>query len=273
MHIRFCWGDFEIEKEPYSGILTDHFQETGNYLVRRPAGMDNWLIVYTLDGGGYFRTPQGETFCRRGEIGLLRNGVPHQYGTISGGHWHFMWAHFAGLPETALLPEGDVIICSIPEGALQRRMLRSFRTLLQDSRDRGRFWQELCENQLSEVLLLVASQLADGLDPRIAQIMRTLSARMKEPLTIAELAADVGLSVSRLSHLFKETTGRSVLDTLNRMRLEQAALLMAHAGRTASEAAVDVGFQSYNHFAALFRKRYEVAPSNYRKGLKHSKGN
>ncbi len=235
--------------------------------------MDNWLVVYTIDGEGYFRTSQGETFCRRGEIGLLRNGVPHQYGTGSGGHWHFMWAHFAGLPETGLLPEGDVLICPMPTGTVQRRVLRLFRTLLQDSRDRGRFWQELCENQLSELLLLVASQLADGLDPRIAQIMRVLSARMQEPMTIAELAADVGLSASRLSHLFKEETGRSVLDTLNNMRLEQAALLMAHAGRTASEAAVDVGFQSYNHFAALFRKRYQVAPSNYRKDLKQQKGN
>lgn len=257
-----------MEREPYRGILTGHFRENDSYMVRRPAGMDNWLMFYTIDGEGYIRTPSGEFACSPGEIGLLRGGVPHQYGTRSGCRWHFMWAHFDGLPETGLLPEGDVLICPMPAGTIQRRVLRLFRMLLQDSRDRGGFWRELCENQLSGLLLLAASRLADGLDPRIAQVMRVLSARMQEPLTISELAADVGLSASRLSHLFKEQTGRSVLDALNHMRLEQAALLMAHAGRTASEAAVDVGFQSYNHFAALFRKHYRVAPSVYRKESK-----
>jgi len=255
-----------MEREPYSGILTGHFRESDRYMMRRPAGMDSWLIFYTLDGEGYIRTPGGEISCGPGEVSLLRRGVPHQYGTRSGRHWHFMWAHFAGLPETAMLPGSEAIVCRMPPGAVQRRVLRSFRLLLQDSRDRGEFWQELCENQLSGLLLLVAGQLADGLDPRIAQIMRVLSARMQEPLTIAELAADVGLSASRLSHLFKEETGQSVLDTLNNMRLEQAALLMAHAGRTASEAAADVGFQSYNHFASLFRRRYGISPAQYRTG-------
>ena len=257
-----------MEREKYGGILTGHFRETDRYMRQRPAGMDNWLIVYTLDGEGYFRTPEGEKSCGGGEVGLLRRGIPHQYGTKSGKHWHFMWAHFAGLPETGLLPEGEVLICRMPAGTVQRRVLRSFRSLLQDSRDRGGFWQELCENQLSGLLLLVASQLANGLDARVAQAMRILSASMQEPITIGDLAAAVGLSVSRLSHLFKEETGRSVLDTLNQMRLEQAALLMTHAGRTASEAAIDVGFQSYNHFAALFRKLYHAAPTHYRKGMR-----
>lgn len=252
-----------MEREPYRGILTGHFRETDQYVTRRPAGMDSWLIAYTLDGEGYFQTREGEKKCGPGEISLLRSGVPHQYGTVSGRRWHFMWAHFDGLPETALLPEGEMLVCPVPPGTAQRRVLRSFRTLLRDSRDRGRFWQELCENQLSGLLLLVAAQLADELDSRIGHVMRMLSARMQEPLTIAELAAGVGLSASRLSHLFKEQTGRTILDTLNHMRLEQAALLMAHAGRSASEAALDVGFQSYNHFAALFRNRYGVAPTHY----------
>ena len=40
------------------------------------------------------------------------------------------------------------------------------------------------------------------------------------------------------------------------MRIRHAALLMTHSGRTANEAAQDVGFNSYNHFADQFRKQY-----------------
>jgi len=255
----------EGSAERHGGVLTGHFRETDTYSTARPAGMNDWLIVYTLEGEGYFRTPGGEKLCGPGEIGLLRKGVPHVYGTSKGKSWHFLWAHFARLPETSLLPDEEVLICRMPPGSLQRRVLRMFRSLLQDSRDRGKLWIQLCENQLSGLLLLVAEQLADRLDPRVSQVLRMLSARMQEPLTVDQLAAAAGLSASRLSHLFKAETGRTILETLNGMRLEQAALLMTHAGRTASEAALDVGFQSYNHFAALFRKRFGMGPASYRR--------
>ncbi|MBW5448247.1 helix-turn-helix domain-containing protein [Cohnella sp. CFH 77786] len=257
-----------MKSHSHRRIITGHFRENDSYGIKRPEGMEDWLIVYTLEGEGYFRTPAGELSCGPGEIGLLRKGVPHAYGTRPGKIWHFMWAHFLGLPEAGLLPDEEVLICKMPPGALQRRVLHIFRTLIRDSRERGGYWQELCENQLSSILLLAAEQLTERLDPRVSQVMRMLSARMREPLTVNDLATAVGLSASRLSHLFKAETGRSVLDTLNAMRLEQASLLMVHAGRTATEAAYDVGFQNYNHFAALFRKRFGKSPSAYRRGKK-----
>lgn len=250
---------------PDGTLLAGHFHETDSYRIKRPAGADSWLIVYTLEGEGYFRVPSGEYSCRPGEIGLLCKGVSHEYGTRKGQRWRFMWAHFAGLPETGLLPDDEVLICPMPSGQVQRRIVRAFRSLLEDSRDRSSYWQSLCENQLRGLLLLVARQLTVEIDSRVAHVMRIMSERMPEPLSLDLIAAEVGLSASRLSHLFKEETGRSVLAALNDMRLEQAALLMLHAGRTATEAALDVGFASYNHFAALFRKRYGVSPTKYRK--------
>lgn len=258
----------ELRKQygaPGGGMIIGHFREKDGYMMTRPQGMDDWLIFYTIEGEGYLRTPSGEKICGPGDVALLRRGIPHMYGTVSGNKWNFMWAHFPRLPETKLLPDNEVLVCSMPKGSMQHRVLRIFRTLLHDSRERSKLWLELCENQLSSVLLLVAEQLADRHDPRISRVLRILSARMQEPLTIDELAAAAGLSASRLSHLFKAETGQTILETLNGMRLEQAALLMIHAGRTASEAAFDVGFQSYNHFAALFRKRYGAGPANYRR--------
>ncbi|MBB3111102.1 AraC family transcriptional regulator of arabinose operon [Paenibacillus phyllosphaerae] len=244
-----------------NGVVAGHFRETETYKVNRLGGMEDWLLFYTLEGEGYCQTPGVEKRLRAGELVLLRKDVPHTYGTAKGQSWHFMWSHFRRLPETSLLPAEDVLICRLPVGSLQRRVLRGFKTLLLDFRTQGALWQELCNNQLSGLLLLMAEQLADRLDPRVSHTIRLLSAQMKEPVQIEELAARVGLSASRLSHLFKAETGRSIIDTLNNMRVEQAVLLMKHAGRTATEAAYDVGFHSYNHFAALFRRQYGVSPT------------
>jgi AraC family transcriptional regulator of arabinose operon len=245
-------------------ILSGHYLETETYVTRRPEGMRDWLIVYTLDGEGYFRTPAGEKRCGAGDISLLKAGVPHQYGTCPDKNWHFVWAHFPHLLETSFLPDEEVLISKINSEYIRKRIYRSFKRVLRDSRERTGLWYELCENSIREILLLWAERLNQKKDSRVEQVLHILSQKMKDSIRIDDLAKTVCLSPSRLSHLFKQETGESILETLNRMRLRQAALFLEHTDRTATEAALDVGFQNYNHFAELFRKQYGISPRFYK---------
>ncbi|MDQ4680213.1 helix-turn-helix domain-containing protein, partial [Stenotrophomonas maltophilia group sp. RNC7] len=101
-------------------------------------------------------------------------------------------------------------------------------------------------------------------DPRIQNVLDLLHERMTERIQIEDLAQAVMLSPSRLTHLFKQEIGESIIQHLNRMRIKQAAVLMEQMGRSPSEAAQDVGFTDYNHFAALFRKQMGMSPRMYR---------
>jgi AraC family transcriptional regulator of arabinose operon len=245
-------------------IISGHFHETETYVTRRPEGRGDWLILFTLEGEGYFRTPAGEKRCGAGDISLLKAGVPHQYGTCLGKNWHFVWVHFPHLLETALLPDEEVFISNVNSEYIRKRIYRSFKRVLRDSRERTGLWQELCETSIREILLLLAERLNQKIDPRVEQVMHILSQKMKDSIRIDDLAKTVCLSPSRLTHLFKQETGKSILETLNRMRLRQAALLLEHTDRTATEAALDVGFKNYNHFAELFRKHFGLSPRFYK---------
>jgi AraC family transcriptional regulator of arabinose operon len=245
-------------------ILSGHFLEPETYVTRRPEGRRDWLIVFTLDGEGYFRTPAGEKRCGTGDVSLLKAGVPHQYGTCLGKNWHFVWAHFPYLSETAFLPDEEVFISSVSSEYIRKRIYRSFKRVLRDSRERTGLWQELCENSIREILLLLAERLNHKMDSRVEQVLHILSQKMTGSIRIDDLANTVCLSPSRLSHLFKQETGETILETLNRMRLRQAALFLEHTDRTATEAAQDVGFQNYNHFAEQFRKQYGISPRFYK---------
>jgi AraC family transcriptional regulator of arabinose operon len=251
----------------YTTIIGGHFYENDTYHTRRQKGMDDWLIVYTVGGEGYFRTPTGKKLCSEGQIALLRAGVPHEYGTVQGQHWNFVWSHFQKLSETDYLPPDEVLIHTLPDGYLRERVFRTFQNILQDSRDRSGFWNTLCENSLREIILIVAGRLTKKLDTRIELTLQLLSQSMKEEVRIDDLAKAVGLSPSRLSHLFKQEMGKSIVEHLNQMRLKQAALLMEHMGRSATEASLDVGFNNYNHFATLFRKFYGVSPRGFIQSL------
>jgi len=250
----------------YGIVFTGHFQVDDSYVTHRPHGRNDWLIAYTLGGRGYFSTPEDYRECGEGDIALLRPGSPHTYGTWKGKTWNFVWAHF---PVNAigdhLLPAQPLYTQHIDAGSLRTRIHEAFGRILSDSRERSEFWNELCLNSLREILMLLSQQRERRLDPRIAEALHYLSVHMRSPLQIDRLAKTIGLSPSRLSHLFKEQTGLSIVDTLNRMRILQAALLLEHTHRSAAEVAYDVGFHNYNHFMNQFRKWLGTTPSAYRR--------
>lgn len=247
-------------------LIAGHFLVDDTYQMKRPGGMNNWLITFTLDGEGYFKTGDDYITCSKGDIILLKPMVPHQYGTSKEKTWEFVWVHFSPeLFETNFLSDKPIVNLNLDKEYIKKRIQQSFEKLIQDYRERNRYWYELCQTCLKEILLLIAQRQEQSLDPRIEEILHLLSKKMKESFSINELAKMVGLSPSRLSHLFKENVGNSVLDTLKQMRLNQATLLLEHTALTASEVALEVGYQNYNHFAIQFRNRYGISPRHYKK--------
>nr|WP_231686987.1 AraC family ligand binding domain-containing protein [Bacillus sp. JCM 19034] len=206
--------------------------------------MNDWLITYTLAGEGFFEIEGQEHRTRTGEITLLKPGTPHRYGTPKGERWNFVWAHFKeGFMDTGLLPLDALTIQHIEQQAVRERIYYAFRRILSDSREQGSYWHELCVSALREILMLLAKQHTSEFDPRIEETLYLLAERMNETIRVEELAQNIGLSPSRLAHLFKENTGESIIEALNRMRIKQATLLLAHTNRNASEAAHEVAFK------------------------------
>lgn len=246
-------------------VIAGHFDQPDTYHMHRPTGRQDWLVAYTLAGRGYFVAAGCSCTCTAGDVVLLKPGVPHEYGTVRGERWNFVWAHFSPrLAEVRLLPDRELLVHPVDSEAARQRIHGAFRRVLAEFQERGALWHELCENALREILLLLAKRLRKPVDPRIEEALRLLADNVGEPIAVERLAKAVGLSASRLSHLFKETTGSSIVETLNRMRIRQAALLLRHTNRNASEVALEVGFPNYNHFLFQFRKQYGVSPRTFR---------
>ena len=251
-------------------IVSDHFKETDDYLVKRPNGMKDWLITFTLSGEGYFRIHGEDWRVKAGDIAIIKHDTPHHYGTQKDQIWNFVWIHFVPsaqkinwmqLPES---PKG-FFHQSIDNTHLHKRIYRVFKRVIYDNRQISPLSYELCMNALTEILLLITQNLKKPIDPRVAEVMHRLTEQMTENLQIEPLAKAVGLSSSRLSHLFKAQIGHSIIETLLQMRLRQAALLLQHSTRNATEIALDVGFHNYNHFANQFKLHYGVNPRTFRK--------
>ncbi len=98
----------------------------------------------------------------------------------------------------------------------------------------------------------------------VRECIRFMHDNLDAKLTVADIAARVHLSPSRLSHLFKEETRMSVMDYLLKARLDDAKRLLASPGISVAQAAEQVGFADPAHFSRCFKRAEGIPPSAYR---------
>ena len=84
-------------------------------------------------------------------------------------------------------------------------------------------------------------------------------------LSVADIAARVHVSPSRLSHLFKAETGMSIMSYLVRARLDEAKRLLASPDTSVAQVAEQVGFADAAHFSRSFKRAQGISPSDYRR--------
>ncbi len=87
------------------------------------------------------------------------------------------------------------------------------------------------------------------------------------PIKIDDVAAQLFISPSHLSRLFRQELNCTVNDYITRVRVEQAVELMKKPELSVAQVSQAVGFQSQSYFAKVFSKHIGVAPLIYRNSL------
>ncbi len=91
-----------------------------------------------------------------------------------------------------------------------------------------------------------------------------------EHITLEQLASVAKTDSKYLCRFFKEYTGNSPIDYINRLRVERACLCMAEGDGSITEAALDNGFNDISYFCKIFKRYKGVTPREYRRMLEAS---
>jgi DNA-binding response OmpR family regulator len=102
-------------------------------------------------------------------------------------------------------------------------------------------------------------------DPLVRAAIQHLSAHLHQPPRLEELARLLGTHERRLSRVFRETFGQSVLEFLRDQRLQLSQRLLAQTALSITAIAEEAGFSSAANFATAFRERYGQPPSAWRR--------
>jgi AraC-like DNA-binding protein len=95
-------------------------------------------------------------------------------------------------------------------------------------------------------------------------IMEYLHEHYREEIVFEEMAKEIGISYSYMRKIVYEMTGMSLIDHLNRLRIEKAKQLLVESKLTISQIALEVGYYNVKSFNRFFRKFEGMTPSGYK---------
>jgi AraC family transcriptional regulator len=101
-------------------------------------------------------------------------------------------------------------------------------------------------------------------EARAVRAVRIIEDRYAEPLTIAGLAAEVGLTRRRLAGAFRRAIGVSPYNYILSRRLQAAAERLRSSADSVLDVALDAGFGDLSEFTRRFAARYGRPPGRYR---------
>jgi AraC-like DNA-binding protein len=109
-----------------------------------------------------------------------------------------------------------------------------------------------------------AEEKKEVLNSLVEKALGLLNASTEKDLSLLDLSSECGISSSRLSRLFNEQIGLSIVDYKNRLKLEHLiSYINKHPEYSISEACYAVGFGSYSQFYKTFRQSYGISPKAY----------
>lgn len=89
----------------------------------------------------------------------------------------------------------------------------------------------------------------------------------KTSLTLATIAGDLGFESSYLRRIYKVTTGMTIMQKLEEIRINQAKYLLASGRYQSQEIAGMVGFSDPFYFSRRFKQSCGMTPTEYKNGL------
>ncbi|GLX66222.1 AraC family transcriptional regulator [Paenibacillus glycanilyticus] len=102
---------------------------------------------------------------------------------------------------------------------------------------------------------------------RVEDIIGWIEKHYAEPFRLEDLASSLHLSPYHVAHLFKESTGTTIVAYTQATRIRHACALLRKTTLPLSEVGYRVGIANPSYFSKIFRQIMGVAPLSYRQHL------
>ncbi|WP_433323851.1 AraC family transcriptional regulator [Spirillospora sp. CA-294931] len=229
-----------------------------------PRALDHYVAVIISRGRGWFSWDGGEPVEVVAPALLwLIPGVTHHYAPDPPG-WAESFVDFAGAAANAYTELGFIdpaapVIPLSSTGAAEQVISR-----IALACRRGDPFLEVEASALVHELLVTLRRSRADQDATGSPVLKNLARDATQPLSIAEHARRMGLSVAELRKAVRLSAGCSPKDYVLTIRLNQAKELLVTTDLAVASIARRVGYDDPGYFTRIFTRRVGTAPSEWR---------
>lgn len=151
-------------------------------------------------------------------------------------------------------------------------LAEQFVALDRELRERRDGYNEAVIAHLTLLLVAVsrlATDVADDLivrdEPLLAAVFDAIEGGFRGPLTLADVAATVGLTPGHLTTVVRRKTGRAVQQWITERRMAEARRLLVETELTVEAVGARVGYRDPGYFARRFRRAHGASPLEWRR--------
>lgn len=101
--------------------------------------------------------------------------------------------------------------------------------------------------------------------PQIRLCCEYIDTHPGEKLTLEELAEKAGYSSFHLSRKFRQEMNCSIIDYIQRSKLERAKYLLVYTEKSVDDVSAELGFNSRSYFTTVFKNQTGMTPTQYRR--------
>lgn len=273
---------------PGENIYIDHQIKDGNYSMPTiQAAPDHYTMGYIVTGDRRWISTEAIRTTHAGDCGITKPHVYHRNCSMSDVPYE---RYVLKVREEAFQPILDIIgedelniICSnyLHFTKESQQIIRSmYDEMLNEYTKNSPYSQLILQGMVYKLFFYmyenhVPSELDEHtlyikkFDERIHDSLIYIENHLAYGSSIEEVAAAVSLSPSHFSRLFKNVTGSSYTEYLTDVRLQHAQIMLATSSLSISHIAAKLGLANGNYLCTLFKKRYGISPTEYRKGIKN----
>ena len=198
-----------------------------------------------------------------GKIYLIPPHTP--YGSHTANSVGMLYMHFDLDWRTHPHPDGAITLAMTQQ---ERRLAARLRKHLQNQSDLSGLHTGFCSHALICTALEAIPDnlwLDQPMNPRVTQAIQTIRENYPRAIQTEDLAGAAGMNASAFCRLFSATCGIAPHRFLNRMRLENACVLLQDDELSIDEIAERVGFCDRFHLSRCFLKELQTTPAAFRK--------
>lgn len=205
---------------------------------------------YTVSGDEVYLKPGDAVFLRSGDT-RERDMIHERMDYVS---YNFYLDDDCNLPKYikgALTGEIQLLIaaCDLLDGKVGSERLRYIGYIFES------------------MLMLLKERSSREYSEITEKILDFISLNYNTKITLERIAEEIHFSAVYCDTVFKRETGKSIVNYLIDIRLEEAKTLLLNNEYSVKEVSKRVGYEDYNYFSRLFKQRNGYTPTNYRNSV------